>query len=504
MPKRKKVTALLRDLKARHPVARRSELGAPLADVAEHLIEDLASESEQQRRRFTVLRRSDILGQSHAEIARDVGLSRSQFYRDLSEARERFAAALERTFSVRAATPGLLQPGVATRRITIEGLRNAGQHDQARAVATTCLRVTGPLEAAEVLCLRAELEMESGDFAAAQLTTAQARTLLPQIAEKRPRHLLALACDLADFESAHCSGTPADPALRDSCLTDLRCNYAAGDRAYASLLVKALIGEASLLFSRGEEFRALALIEEASALVRREPSVDTRLAIDVQVRVSGLHALRPDALSTALEEAAQIIDAGMRWRDAHTLRLGLQSMSAHLLTLGRLDEAREYALQARSLIDLFGSALDGAIVLSNLARIDVHRRDGAGALRWVALARDVGCDAFPITQAIAISEAEALALIDQSARAIDTARAAVGRVRDWPRLHARAKLAEAIALSTLASSREAQWCSSEAVELSRVAGGPLVELRALDLNVKLTGDAASRRALRDLQAALSI
>jgi hypothetical protein len=93
--------------------------------------------------------------------------------------------------------------------------------------------------------------------------------------------------------------------------------------------------------------------------------------------------------------------------------------------------------------------------------------------------------------------------MDEPARAIQAARAVGRRVRDWPRLRARAKLAEAIAFSNLAATRDAQRCSNEAVELSRVAGGPLVELRALDLNVRLTGDVASRRALRDLQAALS-
>jgi len=503
MSKRKRVTAQLRDFQWRHPGARRGELSAPLPAVAERLIEELASESDHQRRRFTVLRRSDVLGHSHAEIARDVGLSRSQFYRDLHEARERFSSALERAFSVRAAGLGTLRPGIAARRVAIEALRSGGRHDEARDSATTSLRNADPAEAVELLCLRAELETECGDFAAAQRTTVQARAILPQIVDDRLREVLATACNLTDFEWAHCRGTPIDPARRERCFTDLRRRYGAGDRAYASLLVKALVGEASLLFARGEELRALALIEEASSLVRREPSVDVRLGVDVQVRASGLHALRADAMATALDEAARIAEAGMRWRDAHTLRLGLQCMSAHLLTLGRLDEAKEYALAARSLIELFGSPLDRAIVLSNLARIDVHRRDGAQALRWVRLARHGGCDAFQITQAIAISEAEALALIDQPARAVGVARAAGARVRDWPRLHARAKLAEAIALATLASSREAESCSNEAVELSRAAGGPLVELRALDLNVKLTGDAGSRRALRDLRAKLS-
>ena len=60
-----------------------------------------------------------------------------------------------------------------------------------------------------------------------------------------------------------------------------------------------------------------------------------------------------------------------------------------------------------------------------------------------------------------------------------------------------------LALSSIASNPEAKWCSNEAVELAHVAGGPLLELRALDLNVKLTGDAGSRRALRDLREALT-
>jgi hypothetical protein len=504
MPKHKRVVALLRELQSRPSAARLTEVGTSLPAVADWLIEELASESEPQRRRFTVLRRSDVLGQSHAEIARDVGLSRSQFYRDLREARERFAGALASVFSLRPASPESLRPGFAAQHVAVEALRDGGRPDRARDAATAYVRTGGPAEAADMLCLRAELETECGDFAAAKQTTALARTLLPQIDENRLRDLLSHTCDLTDFDSAHCQGTPADRIRREGCLADLRRRSASGDHAFASLLVRALVGEASLLFARGEDARALALIiEEASALVRCDPSIDTRLAVDVQVRVSGLHALRPDGLATALDEAARIVDAGTRWRDARTLRLGLQSISAHLLTLGRLDEAKEYALQARSLIELFGAPLDRLIILSNLARIDIHRRDGAAALHWITLARDAGCDAYQITQAIDISEAEAFALIGQPARAVDSARAAGARVRDWPRLHARAKLAEAIALSSIASNPEAKWCSNEAVELAHVAGGPLLELRALDLNVKLTGDAGSRRALRDLREALT-
>jgi hypothetical protein len=43
----------------------------------------------------------------------------------------------------------------------------------------------------------------------------------------------------------------------------------------------------------------------------------------------------------------------------------------------------------------------------------------------------------------------------------------------------------------------------EAVELSRLAGGPLLHLRSLDLYIKLGGDSASRSAFRDLRATLN-
>jgi len=94
-------------------------------------------------------------------------------------------------------------------------------------------------------------------------------------------------------------------------------------------------------------------------------------------------------------------------------------------------------------------------------------------------------------------------LLDRAERAVELARAAGARVTAWPRLLGRSKLAEATALCALERSAEARRCSVAAVELSHGGGGPLLELRALDLNVRLTGSATSLHALRELQAALS-
>src|ERR1700680_221861 len=80
---------------------RRSEFADQLPAVITSILKKLSSESDKQRRRFDVLRKSDIERESHATIARDMSLSRSQFYRDLREARERFTDALEDRLSLR-------------------------------------------------------------------------------------------------------------------------------------------------------------------------------------------------------------------------------------------------------------------------------------------------------------------------------------------------------------------------------------------------------------------
>ena len=245
------------------------------------------------------------------------------------------------------------------------------------------------------------------------------------------------------------------------------------------------------------------MIAEAASVVAREHVADGRLAVDVKVRASGIRALQADQVSAALTEAAAIVETGRRSADAHALRVGMQTMSAHLLTLGRFDEAKRYALEARGLIDLFGSTLDRVIVLSNLARIDILRRDGVEALRWIRMARGLPCAAFTIRNALAISETEALVLVNQAHRAVDMARALSKRMSDWPRLLGRAKLAEAISLAAVDRQREARQCSDEAVELAGRDGSPLANVRALDLNVKLTGSAASRNALQTLRAELT-
>lgn len=484
----------------------RAELIDRLPGIVESLVNELSSESGEQNRRFAILLRSDIERERHESIARDVGVSRSQFYRDLSEARACLMQALEERLSayMRVEDVGCVGRD-DVRFAAIDALRDGGSFSRARTLARTVARESGGgAKKIQALCILAELEIASGSFDKAMETTTQAKLLVADIGDDQLEDLLGAACDLMEFEVAHCSGEPAGAIERAFVIDRLRRGWQTHDRRFADLLVKALVQEADILFEQDQAERASAVIGEASSVAARSRLGGTRLAVDVAIRASGIRAVHADRVSSALDETAEIVQMGNRKRDARTLRLGLQMMAAHLLTLGRLEEARRFALEALALIDLFGSALDRLVILSNLARIDINRGDGAQALRWINMADDLSCNAFSITQALAISKAEALILIGEPKSAAMMVESLGEVVRKWPRLRGRAKLAEAMALVAMDREREARSSSEEAVELSRGTAGPQLHLRALDLNVKLTGNAESTAELRDLREALTV
>jgi len=477
---------------------RREQLATQLPRIVEGLIDELSAESEQQRRRLTVLRRSDIARESHTAIAADVGLSRSQFYRDLHEARELLSDALENRFS----PAGVQRDSSDPRFLAIEALRSGGRFDRARALASTLARHADAREAIRALCLRAEVELELGTFAAASSSVEHARRAIPHVVDEGSRRLFAARCDLLECEAAHGGGQPWPEARRNAALEARRRDYRAGDSRAAVILAKALVEEASLRFERADD-AALPTIEEALTVVEDARVDDVRLLIDVRVRSSGIRALRAQHTKAALDEAQQIVAFAERSGDVRGLRAGTQMVAGHLLTLDRLEEAKRFALDALYLVDIFGSSLDRVIVLSNLARIDVHRRDGAAALRWIRAARAIPSDAFTIVQALAITEIEALVLLARAPQAMARARGLEPRVRAWSRLTGRLKLAQAVALEALGAANEARRASAEAVEHATAQGSPLLRRRALELDVKLSGNSASRRTLRELQAALS-
>jgi predicted DNA-binding protein (UPF0251 family) len=503
--KRRAAITLLRSAKSRNALRRAkpairelsgddSYAPSQLAADIESVLAELTSETNASRR-FDVLRRSDVDGESHDAIAKDVGLSRSQFYRDLREARERFTLALEERLAAKAAA------GIDPRFLAIEVLRDGGQFARAAAMADALARTGNREDAARALCLRAELEIENGAFAAARATAAQARELVDD-SDVSLRETVGAECELADYEAAYCMGSPESPELRRASIVRLRRSVERGNAALASTLVKALVQETSLQFGQGDVQAARAAVDEAGALTQRFRLRDRRLPVDVRIRATGLKALHADCVGSALLDARAIAADTARQGDVRGLRLGLQAISSHLLTLGRPDEAKHEALEAWALIDLFGSELDRLVVLSSLARIDVHRGDGNAALEWIALSDRSSCNAFTVRQALAVSRAEAFALTGRLEPAVDLARAVQERSQRWPRVIGRAKVAEAMALSRLERGAEARRCSERAIELSRDAG-PLLELRALDCNVRLTGNPRSLHSLRTLQAALS-
>src|SRR5580700_6027790 len=178
--RRRAVVTLLRSVRNRHALARhplveeacssimpgqnsrqRVAFANQVPTIISLLLDELGSESDQQRRRIAVLRRSDIERESHATIAYDMNLSRSQFYRDLREARERFTDALEDRLSMKASANKDFN-AIAhddARFVAIGALRDSGQFERAYDVALALARDGGDARRAiRALCLCAELQ----------------------------------------------------------------------------------------------------------------------------------------------------------------------------------------------------------------------------------------------------------------------------------------------------------------------------------------------------------
>jgi len=306
--KRRAAVTLLRGLKSRSALGRAkpallalagSDDGyAPnqLAAAIEDVLTQLSSEPN-GRRRFDVLRRCDVEREPHDAIAGDVGVSRSQFYRDLRDARERFAEAIAERLSGGAA------PAIDPRFLAIEALRDGGQYARAASMADVLARAGDREDATRALCLRAELEIENGEFLAARQTAGQAKRLIDG-ADNIAREAVEAECELADYEAAYCLGVPESPELRRGAIGRLRRRVERGNASLAPVLVKALIQETSLQFGQGDVAAARSAAEEAGTLAAKFPLIDRRLAVDVRIRASGLKALDADRVGSAARRRA--------------------------------------------------------------------------------------------------------------------------------------------------------------------------------------------------------
>ena len=495
------VLTLLRSVRERDRLGGTCTHGDIVPALAESVIAELAS-SGARSRRFAILRRSDVAGEKHAAIAADLGVSRSQFYRDLQTARAEFAETLQQRMAASAAPFYFERFAKDVRMTAVHALRLNGRYREACDTASSIARSLDAEGAVEALCLRAEIENEVGAFDRAAAGARSAKALLKHISQPDIRRFWAAHCDLTFFEATH-NATGADWSARRARLLQGFRAHGGSEPRRSRVLLKALVQEASELFERDRLRQAAAAIDDALRFIPAAQTIDRRLAVEARIRASGIHALDPQRVATELNTCAELAEAGRRECDPYMLRVGMQMMSAHFFSLGRLGEARNYAIESQALIELFGTSVDRLIVLSNLARIDVHRGDGAGALSWVALAEDIDVQAPAIRTALQISQAEALVLVSDLERAAPLSRDLDSAMQRWPRLQGRAKLARAAVQAALGQHHDAARLSDEAVELSKGTGGIPLQLRALALNVKLTGNRRSRHTLRELQSALS-
>ena len=302
------------------------------------------------------------------------------------------------------------------RFVTIRALRDGGRFARAHELAAAAARDgSDAAQRIQALCVQAELETEAGIVAKSRCTVAEARSLLVDVAGGRVRGLLGAICDIVEFEASHCQGETPSDALEKS--SSNACGGAPSIEATRSCSSEPWSANVDP-FQCDEGARALDAITEASfrcyaSRARRHadrPSI-LRFGPPGARASSGSSLVSPrrDMRRSSTSAGEKVTRGRCAW--------ACQMMAAHLLTLGRIEEL--VCLHRKLGVDrsLRKHPRSPDRAFEPRANRNCHRGDGMAALRWVAMADDLHCDAFSITQASAISHAEALQLLGQADRA---------------------------------------------------------------------------------------
>ena len=143
-------------------------------------------QAERRRRKHAIVVRCDVYGEAQDQVARDLGLSMRQFFRERSEAFEEFVGALKVKPAVRRARAALADV-FAVRERFIQKLRSCGQHERVWEEACAFAAELGADERAiEFWSVAAEGARYMGDLVKSAEAIAMAKRVRESAGARRP------------------------------------------------------------------------------------------------------------------------------------------------------------------------------------------------------------------------------------------------------------------------------------------------------------------------------
>jgi tetratricopeptide (TPR) repeat protein len=469
----------------------------PSQAAALQAVDRLRAGHENGERLHAIVSRCDMQGESHKVVAGNLGLSRSQFYRDLAQARQIIAEEIRASMARELSGPTIDGTPFGTRLQTAISLAGCGHGKAAVAYFTPVVATLTGAERIWGHAVLAELFLGDGDFSAAERELQRAFSLDDdESGLGLARALLAKAALL--HETGHESDASA-------CLERAVKQVESHAAASRSPLARDTLSTAlsNLTFCYFERFDLNAAVRTHA----KNPASSEGAFVSPAVRMA---YLKIDAMlacdsSAGPARAREACSAFHRFAVAHGL---LDEISHALLQLGgvarierRLDDAQRLAQESLELQYAIGRRNAPALSMLSCIAFDKGEYDDA-----VRLARKTRAESPSGSQTwwhSHLSEAEALA---QAGRH-DEARAICDRVRHETgdrdaRISAWSRRVEARIFERLGNESAAYRAAGSALEILGKDAPPFYRLKSLLIAQHLRPARSQREQIRGLAAVL--
>jgi len=452
-------------------------------------------------RQRAILTRCDLRGEKHENVARDLGISRREFYRERRRAQERLALALQREFSA-PVEPARIRPSEFELRMQYaSSLRMVG-HFEAALKELELAHDAPAEEAVRALCRSVEIACDAGDAKRATRALHSARLALAACGESHP--VLEAAVALSDGMLCwHTGNMPDSLRAYERALQRLR-SASPNDHGALEIAIAALLAKADVLSESGRADDALAALGEAALACDRLAHPSPLLRGDLAAAYGSAHALMRGGLSPAIDELQEAFSVYQRH---HAIRRAAKaSMELCVLFMQRenYEDALSYGRTALGVARSVCGSDEAAYMCLNLSYAEARSGNATAALALTKQARMLVTEGGFVAALCGLAEAEARLAARQCGAAIRTARAARAAMTrlGGERYVGAALRIEAEAQEQLGETAAARASISAAVEALERFGHAFSLVQAYRCSARLTSNRKHRQAAAELMTTL--
>jgi tetratricopeptide (TPR) repeat protein len=457
-------------------------------------------------RQRAIVSRCDLRGEKHESVARELGISRREFYRERRRAFDRLGLALEREFST-PVEPARIRPSEFELRLQYaSSLHLVGRFDPALKELEMLGAQDRPAhERTRPLCYGVEIACDAGSTTSAQHLLDAARQSLDAIGGEHAPALCRAQVMIASGILAWRTGD-ADGALRafESAAQTLRAAGEPKDQTALEALAVSRLRSADVLSEIGKPDEALTALGEARWVSDRMPHQTPLLLGDLAAALGSAHAVMTGGLSLAIDE---LQDAFAIYQRHNAIRRAAKiSVELSVVFMQREDygESLHYGRTAIGIARSVCGRDEYAYMCLNLSYAEARGGHPERALSLIAQAREMVSESGFVTALCTLADAEARLAARQFVAAIRVARAARNSMTllGAERYVGAALRIEAEAHEKLGEEREAIGAVQAAIDLLCRHGHPFSLMQAYRCSARLTNDHAHRAAAAELQATL--